>query len=165
MRPHRLIIVATLAILTGCKAIQTTFPIVQEKYTEDLSVHRPDLGVVSVSTIIQNEPTVVPAGHIKMELDSISNLIAAENAKPRIEQGYTIQLYNGSNREEATNSLGRIRIKFPDITSRMEYYQPDFRVKAGLFLDRVVAYETYEKVRRMFPGALLIPEKIKKNFD
>ena len=165
MRAHRLIILAALTILVGCKTTQTTQPVVQAAYSEDLSVHRPDLGVVSVSTIIRNEPTVIPTGHIKMELDSISNMIAAENAKPRIEQGYTIQLYNGSNREDATNSLGRIRIEFPEIIARMEYYQPDFRVKAGQFLDRVVAYETYEQVRRLFPGALLIPEKIKINYD
>ena len=165
MRAHRLIIIFSLAVVFGCKTTQTTQPVVQTVYNEDLSVHRPDLGTVSVSTIIRNEPTVIPAGHLKMELDSISNMIAAKNAEPRIEQGFTIQLYNGSNREAATSFLRKIRIEFPQIVARMEYYQPDFRVKAGQFLDRVIAYETYEQVRRKFPEALLIPERIKINYD
>ncbi len=165
MRAHRLVILLIGVSVIGCKTTQTTQPVIQEKYSEDLSIHRPDLREISAPISDQTESTVVLTGHIKMELDSISNMLSRENAQPRTEQGYTIQLYNGSNREAATKALARIRVKFPEIKPRMEYFQPDFRVKAGKFLDRVVAYETYEQVRRIFPEALLIPEKIKINYD
>ncbi|MCP4459716.1 MAG: hypothetical protein GY816_17080 [Cytophagales bacterium] len=135
------------------------------KYDEDLSVHRPSLGETIGLSTRRTEPTVIPEGHIKMELDSISNMISRENTKPRIEQGFTILLYNGSNRENATRALGRIRMRFPEIKAKMTYFQPDFKVKAGRFVDRIMAYETYERVRKNFPEALLIPEKIRINYD
>lgn len=174
MRAYRLIILFVFVSLTGCKTTQTTQAVVQATYSEDLSVHRPDFGTTTVpsnqatESIVENsigQEAVIPKGHIKMELDSISKLISLENAKPRIEQGFTIQLYNGSNREKARNFLRKIRAMFPDIGARMEYYQPDFKVKAGKFTDRVIAYETYEQVRKVFPQALLIPEKIRINYD
>jgi len=175
MRAHRLIILLVIVSLTGCKTTQTTQAVARATYSEDLSVHRPNFGTTTststdqvIKSTISNSTSpeaVLPQGHIKMELDSISKLISLENAKPRIEQGYTILLYNGSDREQARNFLGKIRVKFPDIKARMEYYQPDFKVKVGKFTDRVIAYETYEQVRREFRGALLIPEKIRINYD
>lgn len=165
MRAYRLIILVAIAALSGCKTTQTTQAVTQTTYSEDLSILRPDFGEKQEATIQRSEPTVALDGHLKMELDSISNMISRENAKPRIEQGFTIQLYNGSSRDEATKALGKIRVKFPEIKARMTYYQPDFRVKAGQFIDRIIAYETYERVRRTFPEALLIPEKIKINYD
>lgn len=166
MRTYRLIIlVVATTFLSGCKATQTTQAVTQTTYSEDLSILRPDFGKNQETVIQRSEPTVPLDGHIKMELDSISNMISRENAKPRIEQGFTIQLYNGFSRNEATKILKKIRLKYPEIKARMTYYQPTFRVKAGQFVDRITAYETYERVRRTFLDALLIPEKIKINYD
>ena len=163
MRFDRLVILLIVLALFNCKGTQPTQTTTQV-YEEDLSVHRPQLKPVETFEV-RTEPVVELTGHIAEELDSITAMISRENLKPRTEQGYTIQLYNGSNREEATKALGRIRIKFPDIEAELSYFQPDFKVKAGQFLDRVVAYETFEEVRREFPNALLIPEKIKINYD
>jgi len=165
MRASRLIILFSILSVCGCKTTQTTQAVVQTPYSEDLSVLRPEFEESTNTSGVRIEPTVIPTGHIKMELDSISNMISKRNAAPRSEQGFTIQIYNGSSRDEATKTLGRFRVKFPEIKAKMTYFQPDFRVKAGKFTDRVIAYETYEMVRRNFPEALLIPEKIKINYD
>jgi len=166
MCASRLIIALSMVALLGCKTTQTTQAVTQASYSEDLRVLRPELEeVTNTASETHSEPTVIPTGHIKIELDSISKMISRRNAKPRTEQGFTIQIYNGSSREDATKTLGRFRVKFPEITAKMTYYQPDFRVKAGKFTDRVIAYETYEMVRTNFPEALLIPEKIKINYD
>lgn len=151
-----------MVALVGCKTSQPTQTTVAT-YTEDLSVHRP---VIEKKTELpQLQEAVEPKGHIGAELDSITNMVIRRNAKPRIEQGFTIQIYNGSSREEATLALGNIRVKFPDLEAEMIYFQPDFRVKAGQFLDRVVAYKIFEEVKIEFADALLIPEKIRINYD
>ncbi len=149
---------------SACKNVKPVQQETQQVYREDLSDHRSNFDEIQTQEV-KTEPAVILTNHITAELDSISKLITYENRKPRTEQGFAIQIYNGSSREEATNALGRIRLKFPDIKAQMVYFQPDFKVRAGKFLDRVIAYETYEKVRREFPEALLVPEKIKINYD
>lgn len=151
--------------LAGCKTTQTTTAVTEPRaaYKEDLSPWRPK--IEAPDTTIVAEANIEPSGHIKMELDSINNMLIRENAKPRTEQGYTIQIYNGRSRDEATKALGKIRVAFPELESNITYFQPDFRVKSGKFLNRITAYETFEKVKDEFSEALLIPEKIKVNYD
>lgn len=159
-----MIILSALAVF-GCKTTQTTQSVgTVSSYSEDISVHRPTFEN-KITDVPLDTATYEPEGHIRAELDSINKMIIRENFKPRTEQGYTIQVYNGASREDAVQALGEVRVKFPDIEANMTYYQPDFRVKAGQFLDRVVAYETYEKVKKEFRTALLVPEKIKVNRD
>lgn len=175
MYTYRLILqLVVVVLLSGCKTTQTTQKIAQGGYHEDLSIHRLNFGRTSAATREKSNESgansysqekVMVDNHIKMELDSISDMISMENAKPRTEQGFTIQLYNGDDRAKAQKVLGRIRSKFPEIKAQMEYYQPDFKVKVGKFTDRITAYETYEQVRRDFPEAFLIPEKININYD
>ena len=160
MRTDRLIIFSLLLLLLSCKTIQTTQVVsTVSSYSEDLSVLRPELKESQTEGAAVQQ-CFIPAGHIMKALDSVSNVVVRKDAKSQSEQGYTIQVYNGSSREDATKKLGKIRIKFPDLKAEMIYFQPDFRVKAGQFIDRLMAYEAFEKVRLEFGGALLIPEKI-----
>ena len=151
--------------LAGCKTTQTTQTVSSPAvYKEDLSILRPKVEEKPEEEVI-TKTYQEPSGHIRTELDSISRMLIRENLKPRIEQGYTIQLYIGRNREEATLALGEVRVMFPELEAELTYFQPDFKVKAGQFVDRVLAYETYQKVKREFENAILIPERIKVNYD
>ncbi|MEQ9230766.1 MAG: hypothetical protein RIF46_08775 [Cyclobacteriaceae bacterium] len=165
MRLDRIIILVLLGTVIGCKTTQTTKSVQApiSAYKEDLSHLRPQ--VKKIDTTIVTENSVIPTGHIKMELDSITNMMIRVNAQPRVEQGFTIQVYNGSSREEATKALGKMRVSFPELESNITYFQPDFRVKSGQFLDRVQAYEKFQQVKKEFREALLIPEKIKVAYD
>jgi len=163
MRADRLIIWALILVLIGCKATQPAKPV--PVYDEDLRIHRPPLASEFTTEEVKVEKVASLTGHIKTELDGISALIVQENAKPRTEQGYSIQVYSGSNREEANMTLGRVRIYFPEIDAQLIYFQPDFKVKAGQFTDRIEAYQVFELLRVEFVDALLIPEKVKINYE
>ena len=164
MRIDRLIILIIMILVWACKTTQTGTTS-DSVYEEDLSVLRPKLESKNEPIELKIAEAAIPSGHLKVELDTISNMISRENKKPRTEQGYTIQVYSGSSRDEATKSLGKIRIAFPEIESNISYFQPDFKVKSGKFTNRLNAYETYEKVKLQFPDALLIPENIKVNHE
>ncbi len=159
MRIDRLIILILMVGLAGCKTAKPT--VASPVYEEDLRVHRPPLVKKEPLDEVKVEQAVELSGHLKAELDAISAIIVQENAKPRTEQGYTIQIYSGASREEATMALGKVRLSYPDIESSLTYFQPDFKVKVGQFTDRILAYETFEKLRVEFVDALLIPEKIR----
>jgi hypothetical protein len=161
MRIDRLIIVILIVALASCKTAKPTVTV--PMYEEDLRVHRPLVAQQEPLEEVKVEQAVELSGHLKAELDAISAMIVQENAKPRTEQGYTIQIYSGASREEATLALGKVRVSYPEIESSLTYFQPDFKVKVGQFTDRILAYETFEKLRVEFVDALLIPEKIKIN--
>lgn len=164
MRSDRLIILTSILLIWGCKTTQTSTT-TASVYEEDLSLLRPKLEAKNEPLELRVEEAVIPSGHLKSELDSISKIIVVENGKPRTERGYTIQVYSGSSREEATKALGKVRVFFPEIESSISYFQPDFKVKSGKFVNRLNAYETYEKVKQEFADALLIPENIKINYE
>ena len=164
MRFDRLTVLLSLILVIGCKTTQTTStvgPAVDIYYTEDLSVWRPEVEEQMEEEI--HRESVLPAGHLEMEIDSISAMIVDANSLPRTEQGYAIQVYIGASRDEATSALGRVRVSFPQLESSMVYFQPNFNVKTGKFLDRIEAYETYQQVKKVFRNALLVPEQIEIN--
>jgi len=151
----------------GCKTPRTTTAVSTSKYYEDLSVHRPELDETSAIQKKKKYSSRIakPERHVKAELDTALTILAMKNARPRTRQGYTVQLYRGVNRDEATRILGKFRIRFPNKESEIVYFQPDFKVNAGKFVSRIEAYEFYGKVTQIFPNALMIPHKIKLNHD
>lgn len=166
MRIDRLTI---LLLLVGCKA--ATPPSASNgAYSEDLSIHRPVIvieeaqpaGATPALTIEQYVPM---EDHIAVELDSISKIALAENKAGKYVDGFVIQIYSGNDRSKANSALAEIADDYPDLNPKMSYRQPNFRVKAGRFTNRLQANRIYEQVKGAFPKALLIPERFLLKYD
>ena len=133
----------------------------QKGYFEDLSYTRDTKKNISQNNFIlsNNNKTKVPT--IKNELDSILNIIKYENKKNDYIEGYTIQLYLGDNRILAEET----EIKFNELDSLTKkitiFTQPNYRVKVGKYYNRFNANRDYNKFKKTFPNAIIIPEKIK----
>ena len=163
MRTNRLIV---LLLLTACKAITPTLP--ASSYSEDLSIHRPVVLPVeeeSEEQEVKTEPYTPLQGHIRQELDSISKVAYLENKKGKYVEGYVIQVYSGNSRDEANRARYKMHEFFPELDPKVAYYQPNFRVKAGQWTDRLKAHRTYQQVKEEFPRALLIPERFLIKYD
>ncbi|MBC6410947.1 MAG: SPOR domain-containing protein [Ekhidna sp.] len=163
MRIDRLIV---LGLLVSCKVV----PITQRTYSEDLSIHRPVTAVEeepidTLGMVVHNEPYKPLKGHIKAEMDSISKIAYFRNKEGRFVDGFVIQIYSGTNREKAKEVSYRTNQLFPDLKSKMSYHQPNFRVKGGRFTDRLNAHRVYRRVKKQFPGALLIPERLLLSYE
>lgn len=165
MRDDRLILLI-IVLLVACKARVHT-PV--STYSEDLSIHRP-LPVVEieeeVEVVEKNETYEVPqeeykplTGHIKAELDSIAKIVYFKNKSGKYVDGFVIQAYLGNSREEANTIKTDMDTFFPELNPRVTYRQPNFRVKAGKFLNRLEAYKIYNEVKTKFSKAILIPER------
>ncbi len=167
MYPHRLIPILLL-LLAACKATQpaTTTGV----YSEDLTYLRPELDLpipveqVEPVQLSTNESVEFP-GNIREELDSINALIAERNKSVKFTEGYTIQIYTGNDRAAANQASSLSKQLFPDMEPIISYYQPSYRVKVGQFTNRLVAHEKFEAIKKSFPKALLIPERIRINND
>ena len=168
MHTHRVVIGLLLIGLIGCKT--STVPTSSEEvYNEDLAFLRP-----SFVEEIAEEPeaeapmastTTLPSGHLKTELDSVNQLIISNNRAQRYVDGYTIQIYTGNDREAATEAMNRAMSIDPQLDPQIQYYQPSYKVKAGQYINRLEAHEVFERLKVEFPLALLIPERIRVDYD
>jgi len=152
----------------ACKA---TTPTTTGLYSEDLSVHRP-INTSGTNEVGENgdipvkeEPYKPPSGHIKVELDSIAKVAYLENKKGRYVDGFVIQVYSGSSREEANQIRDTMFELFPELSPKVSYHQPTFRVKAGRFTDRLEAKRIHEEVKKEFPTALLLPDRFFMKYE
>ena len=132
------------------------------KYFEDLSFIRESENV-SNST---NDENIVGNKNnlgIDIELDSILKIIKSEVDEEIFTDGYTIQIYLGDKREDAENTVKKLFEYDSLIKSNTIFTQPNYRVKTGTFEDRFKANFEYKKLKKTFPNAIIIPEKIKIN--
>lgn len=166
MRAYRLII---LLFLAACKASSPSSS--TSTYTEDLSIHRPVMLPVedepeeSNTEVVQTEPYTPLTGHIKEELDSISMVAIAANKEGRYVDGYVIQVYSGNSREAANQARSKMYEYFAELEPKVSYRQPNFRVKAGKFTNRLKANKIHQKVKEEFPRALLLPERFLVKYE
>ncbi|NQZ75831.1 MAG: SPOR domain-containing protein [Ekhidna sp.] len=164
MRSYRLII--PFLILAACKATAPTSS--TSNYSEDLSVYR-----ASISKSVSNEEVdeistekyVELTGHIKAELDSIAKIAYLENKKGKMVEGYVIQVYSGNDRDKANEVQSEMNSSFPKLQPKVTYHQPNFRVKAGKFTNRLEANRVHRTVKKQFPRALLIPDRFRLAYE
>ncbi|RAW03385.1 SPOR domain-containing protein [Pseudochryseolinea flava] len=151
--------------LSSCKTQKTTTTSSQEnRYSEDLTVHRPKAEVVTTADNSKPEdkkPTsyVEPKVAVNKKLDGVLDSISSINLSKNSIDGFTIQVYSGK-REEALNAKKTLTNAFPDLQSEVQFTEPIFRVKVGKYYTRLDAQQDYSEVKRFFPAAIIIPEKI-----
>lgn len=154
--------------LIGCKGSSTSSTSTTE-HKEDLSSLRPRLEAMEeeseTESFVENEVTVNYVDDIKEELDSVNQIIIAKNKETRYEDGYTIQIYTGNDRQAANEAKEKVLLVSPDLEPVITYHQPSYKVKVGQYLDRLRAHQVYQSLKEEFPLALLIPERIQVNYD
>lgn len=168
MRTTGLLIIS-LVLLGGCKTAQVPGPTANIVFEEDLSVLRPDLNQVetendSTVTFTQLKAPSLESTLIQ-ELDSVNQIIIANNLGRRVVDGFTIQIYTGNNREDAESARQMVLSLFPDLSPQVSYYQPSYKVKVGQYTDRLEAHRVFESLKEDFPQALLIPERIELKYE
>ena len=168
---RNLVIVLLSALLAaGCASKVTTTGTAAGagKYTEDLSVWRPEVqekkdsaNAVSSSPDRTRSNQYVEARYsVADQVDNVLDSIYTENLSKSAVDGYTIQVYSGIKREDALNVKKKMTQSLPDLESDVQYRQPNFRVRTGKYLSRLDAQKDYLAVKRYFPNAIVIPDRI-----
>jgi hypothetical protein len=158
-----------VVLLASCKSYQSTTSTQAGKYSEDLSSLRPksdpsiDSANNSTQTSTQKTAYVEPKYHINKQLDTVLDSIDRINLNRKYVDGYTIQVYSGLDREAALNAKKSLTTSLPDVASEVQYNQPNFRVKAGKYFNRLDAQKDFIAIKKIFPSAIVIPDKIEIN--
>lgn len=165
--------VFVLLFVAGCSSKLSTTSGTSSggKYTEDLSVLRTATESPSDttrnSTLPKNTDTkrdplkYVEARHaVNASLDTVLDSIARINVSNGVVDGFTIQLYSGSKRQEALDVKKQLATSLPQIDSEVQFVQPNFRVRAGKYISRFDAHKDFMSVKKYFPNAIIIPDRI-----
>ena len=134
-------------------------------YSEDISVHRPKVVMetteeVETAEVVQD---VDPVNDQTAEIDQKLQLITTYNRTSNSDQGFTIQVYSGTSREQASQAKAQVYKILPESRPETKYEQPIYRVRVGEFVDRLEAQNTYAKLLSEFPQAIVIPTRISIN--
>jgi len=155
-------------ILAACSS--KVNPGKESGYVEDISLYRPiypdpleDSILFETEEFAVDYPKVPEESSITAGLDSLLDSIAAYTRSRGYYTIYTIQVYNGTSSKEANDAKAAIYSNFEELIPKLEYLQPVFKVKVGLFNEKLEARRELEKIRRIFPGAIIIPERIYPN--
>ncbi|MFZ6011850.1 MAG: SPOR domain-containing protein [Bacteroidota bacterium] len=152
----------------ACSSKTTTTPTLSGQYSEDLSVWRPKVEAPKDTTKVTGttdqkknphqyvEPKFTVNEKLNMVLDSIDRI----NINQKFVDGFTIQVYSGIKREDALTTKKQLGYSLPTLEADVQYVQPNFRVRAGKYLSRLEAQKDYMAVKRYFPNAIVIPDRI-----
>jgi hypothetical protein len=164
--------IMALLLLESCSPKTTTSTTQSTgKYSEDLSVYRPKIdesvdtmktdNTTTIDNSKKNPTAYVEARHaINEPLDNVLDSIDRINLSNGLIDGFTIQLYSGVKREEALAIKKEMSIVLPKVDAEVQYVQPNFRVRAGKYINRIEAQKDYITIKKHFPSAIVIPERI-----
>src|SRR6187401_1749043 len=153
----------------GPKTTTSTTTAAGAKYSEDLSTLRPKVEEAPTKTApVQDNtrkqtPYVEAKYSVNKKLDAVLDSIDQINLQRNFIDGFTIQVYSGLKREDALNTKKELTSTLPDLQSEVQYSQPNFRVKVGKYFNRLDAQKDYVEVKRHFPTAIIIPDKVAIN--
>ena len=165
------IVLVALVAVYGCKPTQTTKTTTQSgKYSEDLSSLRPKIeeqtteDPATPDKIKRDPKAYVDAQftvnkQLNARLDSIDQI----NLSRKSIEGYTIQIYSGTNREDALNVKKQLTLSIPGMNSEVQYEQPNFKVKSGKYFNRLEAQKDFDQIKKLFPSAIVVPGQISIN--
>ncbi len=166
------ILILIILLLAQCSSkVTTSGTAAGDKYSEDLSSLR-SLAITPADTTAsstqtttgdaERDPSVyVEARHaVNTKLDMVLDSIDQQNVNRGVINGFTIQLYSGMSREEALDVKKQITTALPDLDSDVQFVQPNFRVRAGKYVNRYEAHKDFMAVKRLFPTAVIIPDRI-----
>jgi hypothetical protein len=166
-------VLVALVVISGCKPAQkaTHAPTAQDgKYSEDLSSLRPKAeGQVEDNTATPDKIKRDPKAYVdaqytvNKQLDAVLDSIDRLNLNRKSIEGYTIQVYSGTNKDKALSVKKQLTQSAPSINSEVQYEQPNFKVRAGSYYTRLEAQKDFDQIKRFFPAAIVVPGQISIN--
>jgi hypothetical protein len=165
MRLLLIVLTASLAMFGCSRKVSTSGTAAAGKYSEDLSVWRRETTKVADSVETRNPERIRTKKYVEAtyaindEVDMILDSIHEQNISKGFVDGYTIQVYSGIKRD-ALNIKKKLSQSLPDLESDVQYRQPNFRVRTGKYFTRLEAQKDYLAVKRYFPNAIVIPDRI-----
>jgi len=99
-------------------------------------------------------------GEIIYKEDQRFELLLKDYLSAKEIQGYRIQLFSGRSRWDAIKVKSDFLSKYEDHPIFLSYQQPNFKLRAGNFRDKLEAYKHLTTYKIDFPTAFIVNESI-----
>lgn len=109
---------------------------------------------------VDKDPRIDTLAARKLEKGSSAGSVASTGYSGISTDGYRVQFFSGSSRDDAYAAQERFRQKYPDIRTYVSYREPSFKVHAGDFRTRMEAAKLMQELRGKFTSLFIISEKI-----
>jgi hypothetical protein len=101
-----------------------------------------------------------PAHSVHEKVNDVLDSIFVFNRSKMFVDGFTIMIYSGLKKEDAMNVKKKLVEEASDLNSELRYQQPKWHVKTGSYFTRLEAQRDLHRLKRIFPAAILVPEKV-----
>lgn len=161
-------------IFMSCQSTQSAHSNSTEAYTEDLSEYRPtytmpgDTLALATDEVAEEDPgleNIAVTNDITGQLNEVLQQSDEYRRQIKFVDGFTVQVYSGTQSEEARKIRGKVLNMLPDVEAKLIYDEPSFKVKVGRYFSRMEAQTGFSKLKDEFPSAIIIPERIPLDND
>jgi hypothetical protein len=134
-----------------------------KEYKEDIASFRPKYEQTEekiVTAAPQVVDPVLPKNDINKFLAEKLDSVYSYNNGITSADGYRVLVYTGTSSEESRNQRNYVYQVLPLEKSYTEWRSPNFKVKVGDFVDKLEAYYAYARLVKVFPNAIVVPDKV-----
>ncbi|MFN3917315.1 MAG: SPOR domain-containing protein [Flavobacteriales bacterium] len=98
--------------------------------------------------------------HKSPQLDTlISSIKNVKESEVKIE-GFTVQIAIFQKSADVNRLQAEFLKRHPEVPTKIDYKQPNFRLRVGRFYDRLSAESFLSEIANQYPGALVIKDQI-----
>ena len=98
-------------------------------------------------------------GDITSSLDAKMDSIAVLSKEIKRVDGYSIQVYTGTNERRAIMAKGKVADLMPEAQINYNFEALNFKVRVGKYFDRLEAQRDYATLKKSFPNAIIVMRK------
>ncbi|NLR92970.1 SPOR domain-containing protein [Flammeovirga agarivorans] len=150
----------------ACKPSQTTTKASVDLIDTDLSAYmpQPDQEDMTKPSEVEEEVTAgngIPENYDNDKVDQIlADLSSRDLGGISV---YRILVYSGSDRARAEGVVYNLKERFGNYEVDLVYDQPNYKVRAGYYFDRLTAYGEHTKIKKKYRQAFVLQEKMDVN--
>lgn len=120
--------------------------------------------IVSKDTLItqlQNFRAAMGINPVESKTTPVASKPVVRSAATRVKvRGFRVQIFAGSNRNQAFSEQTRFRGMYKDVDTYITYDEPNYRVKVGDFRSRSEANAFMRELRQYFSNVFVFSENI-----
>ena len=116
--------------------------------------------LLSSSLFAQKKTGTIKVKGENLFLDSLIEKVKETNSIHKTIKGYRIQLFSGTERNNANEVKTRFLKLYPEFNAYLLYNQPYYKIRVGNFRTRLDAEVAYQKIKNVFDECIIVSDNI-----
>ncbi len=116
--------------------------------------------LLSSSLFAQKKTGTIKVKGENVFLDSLIEKVKETNSIHKTIKGYRIQLFSGTERNNANEVKTRFLKLYPEFNAYLLYNQPYYKIRVGDFRTRLDAEVAYHKIKNIFDECIIVSDNI-----